>query len=288
MPFFSVVIPAYNRANTIGRAISSVLEQSYQDFEVVVVDDGSTDSTKNVIQIVPSNQVKYFYQSNKGVSSARNLGVSNASGEYICFLDSDDIVMPDWLLYFKQEIDSNLSTDVVFCNCKVKRINGSEEVLNALYPYKSYQKDESGIYLAGIFTIRRNLFSQIGGFDEGLKFGEFTDLGFRIKKYQPKVSFVNYIGMVYFIAQEGGGKNLNNKITSILHILQKHPEYFNENRRAHQLYLQNVGISYLKLGDYALGRKYLLSAWKIRKIQLKILVKILVAISPFLSKQFWK
>lgn len=91
----SVVIPTFNRAHTIERAIISVLEQSFQNFELIVVDDGSTDNTKFLLAKYP--KVKYIYQENKGVSSARNTGIENAIGEYIALLDSDDEWLPQKL-----------------------------------------------------------------------------------------------------------------------------------------------------------------------------------------------
>ncbi len=89
-PKISVIIPTYNRADLIKESIESVLNQTYQDFEVIVVDDGSTDNTKEVVALF-SPRVKYLYQINTGLpSKARNSGILEANGEYIAFLDSDD------------------------------------------------------------------------------------------------------------------------------------------------------------------------------------------------------
>ena len=85
----SVIIPTYNRSSVLSRAIDSVLRQSDRDFELIVVDDGSTDNTKNLIEQY-SDQITYIYQDNEGVSAARNLGLKHATGEWVAFLDSDD------------------------------------------------------------------------------------------------------------------------------------------------------------------------------------------------------
>ena len=85
----SVIIPTYNRSSVLSRAIDSVLRQSFKDFELIVVDDGSTDNTKELIEKY-SDQITYIYQDNKGVSAARNKGLEHAKGEWIAFLDSDD------------------------------------------------------------------------------------------------------------------------------------------------------------------------------------------------------
>ncbi len=88
--FFSVVIPTYNRASIITDTIQSVLQQDFKDFEIIVIDDGSKDQTQSVIANIQDPRLHYFYQSNKERSAARNEGIRQAKGTYICFLDSDD------------------------------------------------------------------------------------------------------------------------------------------------------------------------------------------------------
>ncbi|MFH0731641.1 MAG: glycosyltransferase [Candidatus Omnitrophota bacterium] len=96
MSLVSVIIPTYNNASFISEAVDSVLAQTYTDYEIVVIDDGSTDNTKEILSKY-NNKIRYFYQENKGVSSARNLGIRQATGEYIAFLDADDLMLPDRL-----------------------------------------------------------------------------------------------------------------------------------------------------------------------------------------------
>jgi glycosyltransferase involved in cell wall biosynthesis len=98
MPRVSVIIPAYNAAEHISGALESIFDQTFRDFEVIVVDDGSTDNTKEVVRAFQGKEnVRYFYQRNGGQSSARNLGVREARGEYLAFLDADDLWMPEFL-----------------------------------------------------------------------------------------------------------------------------------------------------------------------------------------------
>ena len=94
MKTVSVIIPAYNAENFISKAIESVLSQTFQDFEILVIDDGSTDQTKEVVaQYVCqfSEKVQYYYQTNKGPAAARNFGIAKAGGDFVSFLDSDDV-----------------------------------------------------------------------------------------------------------------------------------------------------------------------------------------------------
>jgi len=114
----SVIIPIYNRLQYLPAAIGSVLNQTYQDFEIIVVDDGSTEDVKGKISEYikqnPSKKIKYFYQENKGVSAARNRGIKEATGEYIAFLDSDDIWVPEKLSLQTEYLAKNKTIDVVF------------------------------------------------------------------------------------------------------------------------------------------------------------------------------
>ncbi len=106
-PYFSVIIPTYNRESFLFLATNSVLNQSFQDFELIIVDDGSTDNTKELLKSLKDPRIKIFYQDNKGVSSARNKGISESFGEFICFLDSDDQFNNSKLEKAKEVIDKN-------------------------------------------------------------------------------------------------------------------------------------------------------------------------------------
>ena len=105
MPFYSVIIPTYNRAKLISEAIKSVLEQTFKDWELIIVDDGSTDNTKETVQKFYDERIKYHYQENQERSAARNTGIDLATGDYLCFLDSDDYYLENHLQSFKKVID---------------------------------------------------------------------------------------------------------------------------------------------------------------------------------------
>src|SRR4051812_16245950 len=96
-PFFSVVIPVFNRAGALRQAIESVRGQTFQDFEIVVVDDGSTDNPRAVVDSFADSRIRYFCQANAGGGAARNRGIDEAHGEFIAFLDSDDVFLPHHL-----------------------------------------------------------------------------------------------------------------------------------------------------------------------------------------------
>ena len=105
MPRFSIIIPTYNRAHLLPRAVESVVTQTFEDWELIVIDDGSTDNTANVVKpFLTDQRIHYHWQENKELNGARNTGVNQASGEFICFLDDDDLYLPNHLSELNQLI----------------------------------------------------------------------------------------------------------------------------------------------------------------------------------------
>jgi Glycosyltransferases involved in cell wall biogenesis len=129
MPKISVIVPAYNVGNYIGEAIQSVLNQTYKDFELLVVNDGSTDHTQDVINTFTDPRIRAINQVNQGVSVARNVGIDNATGEYICFLDGDDRYEPQLL----EIMINKITDDLIYCGFYCFGENGNIE-----YPVKKY------------------------------------------------------------------------------------------------------------------------------------------------------
>lgn len=121
----SVIIPTYNRANKIRKSIDSVLGQTYTDFELLIIDDGSSDDTKTVVESIPDPRVKYFYQENSGACAARNNGISKAQGEYIAFQDSDDEWFPEKLQKQVAVLDSHPEADIVCCKTHCTKSDGT-------------------------------------------------------------------------------------------------------------------------------------------------------------------
>jgi glycosyltransferase involved in cell wall biosynthesis len=115
MPKVSVIIPTYNRAYVVREAVKSILSQTFDDLEVIVVDDGSTDDTRSVVEAIDDARVKYYYKENGGCSSARNLGSVKSTGEYIGFLDSDDLWPDNFLEVMLQKLQENPQCGVAYC-----------------------------------------------------------------------------------------------------------------------------------------------------------------------------
>jgi glycosyltransferase involved in cell wall biosynthesis len=124
MPFFSIILPTFNRAHFLPKAIESVLTQTFEDWELVIVDDGSTDTTKEVVLAYQDPRIVYIYQENQERSAARNHGISKARGEYICFLDSDDYFLDQKLEFLHRSINQKKTTLVFFYDDLYFEFNG--------------------------------------------------------------------------------------------------------------------------------------------------------------------
>jgi glycosyltransferase involved in cell wall biosynthesis len=112
----SVIMPAYNGAEHIAEAIESVLIQNYRNFELVVVNDGSTDDTENVVTHFKDDKIKYFCKANGGAASARNLAIEKSRGDFIINLDTDDMITPDFIAKHLQEAEQHPQADLVYCD----------------------------------------------------------------------------------------------------------------------------------------------------------------------------
>lgn len=126
-PHFSIIIPAYNAEKTIERCIMSVQAQSFNNYEILIINDGSKDNTLSVIQNIASSdsRIKVFDKDNGGVSSARNLGIDNSQGEYILFIDADDEIEPNYLLSFTQDV--NTEADLIIQGAILEK-NGQQNI----------------------------------------------------------------------------------------------------------------------------------------------------------------
>lgn len=134
----SVIIPLYNKESSIAQTLQSVFSQDYSDFEIVVVDDGSTDNSVEIVEAMNDPRIRLIKQENGGPSKARNTGVKNAKGEWILFLDADDEMLPNALETFKNIINAHKDIDIVDCNTMFYSTNGNTL---GYHPFEGYVKN---------------------------------------------------------------------------------------------------------------------------------------------------
>ena len=125
--FFSVIIPTYNRAGFISKTIDSFLQQTYSNFEIIVVDDGSTDNTRAVVEAIRDSRIKYYWKNNAERGAARNFGAARAKGDYLNFFDSDDIAYPIHLEIAAEAINKLNNPDTFHLGMEIKNENGKVE-----------------------------------------------------------------------------------------------------------------------------------------------------------------
>jgi len=195
MPRVSVTIPTYNRASLVEEAIKCVLDQTFEDLEIIIVDDGSTDNTRSVVEKYTEKGVKYCYKKNGGCASARNFGLERCTGEYIAFLDSDDLWPRDFIEVMLNRLEANPQYGCVYCSVVKVSPDGSQK--------NSYGPDtcKSGLITQELFKrsfiwLQTTLFRKDTldkfMFDDSLRNGADTDailrLSTRIKfLYEPQI-----------------------------------------------------------------------------------------------------
>lgn len=204
--FFSIIIPSYNREHILPKAIDSVLQQTFSDFELIVVDNGSTDNTRQLIETYShqDNRIRYFWQENSGSpAGSRNTGIQNAKGEWIAFLDSDDW----WFQNKLEEVHKTIQTDktnsyVAISHWEDKYVNnhpystlrhGSEKE-NNLYEKLLF---EGNLFSTSAMTVKADILRELGGFNPRKDYFivEDYDLWMRIAQKGPIFSIKKSLGV---------------------------------------------------------------------------------------------
>ena len=182
MPLVSIVIPAYNQAHYLSRAIQSALEQTHRDLEVIVVDDGSSDETAAVAHSFADPRLRYIYQANRGLSAARNTGLRHAGGEFVSFLDSDDQFRPRKIELLLAELKRHPEAGLAAGQAIPVDPDGQPigQIFAKELPVESAQWLLGNPLHVGSVLVRREWQEQVGFFDETLRSYEDWDLWLRL------------------------------------------------------------------------------------------------------------
>jgi glycosyltransferase involved in cell wall biosynthesis len=275
-PTVSVVIPTYNREQLIGRSIKSVLSQTYQDFEIIVVDDASTDNTKEVINSFNDDRIRYVrHKQNRGEATARNTGIKVARGEYIASQDSDDVWFPQKLA--KQiELLQNTSPKVGVAYTGFWKIENNEKTY---IPFSWVNQKEGDIHrelLKGNFIgspatlIKKECFKKVGMFDERLFHLVDWEMWLRVSKYY-HFKFIDEPLLVAHYDSDNVSTNQNEFIKSQELILKKHFEDFSKDKELLVTYYIYIGDLLISKGDVRKGRSYLTKALKLSPFSFRAL-----------------
>lgn len=195
----SVIIPAFNAETCIAEALASVIQQTFQPFEIIVVDDGSTDNTSHIV-ITNYPEVRLLRQNNSGPATARNNGIQNAKGEFIAFLDADDLWTPDHLFNADNVFSGNNQLAWYSSASEIRINNKTVKVLKPRYdtPCINFFRESSkqGFVNSSSVVIRKDVFQKSGMFIPYLKFGEDLNMWFRIALDFPEIGYSNHPGVI--------------------------------------------------------------------------------------------
>lgn len=296
-PRFSVIVPTFNRADTVVRSLEFLTRQTFADFETIVVDDGSTDHTAAAVKAVDLEQLSYRWQPNGGPSMARNTGAEMATGEYLAFLDTGDLPHPDWLAAV-DAMTRAYHCDVVSCGADFTR---DGVVMRTVLPRRLGLGAGRVIayFRAGCFAVRRDRFWAVGGFDTALRFSEVSELGMRIgQSVSGQTNAVTHVARSLISVELPAGEGFGGLSTSFAYsderrlqtaeyILDKHRVVMERAPALRQTYLRVAGVAAARLGRFSRARGFFTRAWRAQPRDLRELLRAAATTIPGLRSRLW-
>ena len=223
MPFFSVIIPVYNKEKYVQAAVKSVLNQTFTDFELIIVNDCSTDNSRKEVSKIISEQIKIIeHHENKGLSASRNTGIKNATGNFIAFLDADDEWKPDFLATIKSLISTFPEAQLFATNYEELYADGIKVIHNQKLSKlgNDFLVDDffelnlgKPIYFPGSLCVKKTVFDEIGYFDEKITYSEDVDFNIRTNlKFKLAYSTKALVTYTMFSENQITNSSVKNKI----------------------------------------------------------------------------
>ncbi len=268
-PQVSVIISTYNRAHLLPRAIQSVLSQTFQDFELIVVDDGSTDTTREVVEEFMAHDERIFYlweKNSGGAARPKNAGIQKSQGECIAILDSDDAWMTQKLekQIAKLEESKNKKVGAVGCDIIVVDLAYGGDFIYRVPHYRDVLKsmlesDTMGTGSAMVY--KKDIFDQLGGFDEGLRSGQDREMRIRIaERYD--FDFVREPLVRYYVEHDNisTALDIEKREKDWEYLFEKYRKYYQNDPRLWSRKLRYDGTRYILLGDAKKARREFLES----------------------------
>jgi len=256
----SVVIPTYNRAGLLKRAVNSVLSQTFADLEVLIVDDSSPDDTAAMVAAIDDPRVRYFrHCTNRGVSASRNTALSHVTGEFVAFLDDDDEWLPEKLAIQIGRLERACKHVGLICSGYHEIEYGTDRVLCQVTPHLRGQVFESllrqGYYNhTSSIVARSDCFDQLGMFDVAFDWGEDFDMWLRIAQVF-EFDYVEDSLMRFNVLPDGLTLNLRAEIKGTHLLLNKYQTFFERNPRILNARLHRLATCYCFVGDTKQARR---------------------------------
>lgn len=293
-PKISVIISTYNRADLLPRAIASVLNQTFKNFELIVVDDGSTDNTRKVVNEFQTKykNVQYIWQEHsRGAAKPKNTGIKNAEGKYIAILDSDDEWLPKKLERQVNLFESSKCQNLGFigCNSIVVEENGETLDIHRIPFYKDHfrnilRSDYMGSGSGMIY--KRSVFDKVGLFDESLKTGQDWEMRIRILKIYD-FAFANEPLFRYYIHRKSITETIDymSKIHDLCYVVEKHQSCYNKFSKIYSEQLRVIGTYYILDRNIKKARKFFVKAISVYPYYIKTYINLSIS---FLGVNFFR
>lgn len=280
-PLFSVIIPCYNASHTLVDTIISVLAQSVADWEMIVVDDGSSDRSPEIIKILTEldTRIKLEQLPHQGVSVARNTGVRVSTGRYIAFLDADDLWLPDKLALHAKHFARQLQAGVSFARVRFMSPSGQPLAQVSAVPKRGLDAfsllTENHVSTSSNIVARREIFESLGGFQEDMSFAEDHEWLFRVAvDGRWTVSGIAQTLVHYRTSHGSLSSDLSRMESGWLTMLSKAANYapdflLRHRSSAEAIYYRYLARRALRQGDEAsIGLAYINRAWRANAIAL--------------------
>jgi len=267
MPKVSIIVPTYNRAPLLEKAISSALNQTYTDFELLVCDDGSTDYTPTLVKGFKDKRiVSTRYEKNKGVIGVRNDAILNSRGDYIAFLDDDDEWLPTKLEKQLHAFESGaVKAEVVYTGAYYFDMKLGRNVKSSIPKFRGNILSEllkNNFIITSSIVIKKHCFDKVGLFDPEYRSASDFDMWIRIAD-DFEFDYVAEPLVKYTINEVSISTNYEAVIRGLERILTKHQNLFENDRKAYVNHLLKLGVAYCYNGETGKGRDILLKAIKL-------------------------
>jgi glycosyltransferase involved in cell wall biosynthesis len=254
MPRVSVIIPTHNRAESLHSAITSVLNQTFQDFEIIIIDDASNDHTREVIASFNDARIKIIHnQVSKGAAGARNIAIMNSSCEYVAFLDDDDEWLPEKLKIQTSLLDNSSMEIGGVCTGYFTIEQMCGRILSTVNSETIDLAKGNSIATSSIL-LRRACFEKCGLFDESMLASSDYDMWIRISK-EFSFKIIKNTLVKYCINENGLTLNFEKKSRSLEILLNKHEDFFKSDAKGYSKQYLELGVIYCYNGELKNGRK---------------------------------
>lgn len=286
----SVVVPTFGHADGLHAVVGAVLAQDVADLELVVVDDGSTDATAEVLAGLAHPRLIVVHRPNGGISAARNTGIATATGRYVVFLDDDDHPHGGWASSLLAATEG--SPAVVCCGARLVDEAGHELGVRRPVPLGPAFGEVTGLFLGGTFAVRADVLAEVGGFLEGLQCSHATELALRLTAWcadhgeQVRCVDAALVDIVRRPPDRRPEASAAKLLAGTEVLLDRHGEVLRRDPRTLADYHGVAGVAAARLGEVATARRHLVRAATLAPSPRRVARAVAVVVPPVRARQW--